>query len=154
MGLFKLNRKPHYEDSLERNQVLGNIARLSELPHYTIENATMDKDLMRIYFNLSIRLNKELTVLSEHFDYHKGNYQARCVENMDELIGYLKRESTVPDRNDSRYLLGFRGVFTLLDWNRNELSNSYLLDVYDELSPFFEVFEHKQHLGKVTLRRD
>lgn len=154
MRLFKMKQKPQYEDSLERFQVLGNIAKLHELPNYTIDNATMDERLVQIYFDLSIRLNQELSVPSENFDYHRGNYQVNEVDNMDELIGYLKRERKVPSRNDARYELGFRGTFNLLHWNKSELSNSYLLDVYDELKPFFDAFEHKEYLGKVTLNRD
>ncbi|MEM9339476.1 MAG: hypothetical protein AAGA66_12155 [Bacteroidota bacterium] len=149
-----LKKSKRYPDTPERMALIANFAKLQKIPHYDVKNPTMNKVLVDPYFEVSIRLNEELDVPADSFSYHIGNYQAHGITNKNELVGYLKKEKECLEQNDDRYYLGLRGINGLIHWNRDKLSNSYLLDVEEELRPFLDNFTYKEYLRNINLKRD
>jgi len=116
------------------------------LPHFEIPDATMNKLLVESFYNVAIKLTKDFEFTDSQFTYFKNNFLAKTATNKYELIEYLTTEKMKIKRNDSRYCLGFRSVFSVIHDNLEIVNCEYLAEINEMLKPFFSFYKHKELL--------
>jgi hypothetical protein len=123
------------------------IARFYEMPDFEIEESTMNKKLVDAYFNVLIKLLREFDFGNQRsIKYHAGNLNVSNAENKDQILGSVLREKKYPTRNDSRYRMGFRSIYTLLYDNIDKIDAFYIMEINSMLKPFFNAYNHKELL--------
>lgn len=135
---------------LERQAMLWPIEAICLHPQFTIENANEDPTLVKVFYEVGIRLTSELSIPADNFAYYRDNFVPNelraCVQNKDELIDYLGWELLKPRRHDSRYMMGFRSWCFILRENIHLLDALYLSDIHKQLTPFYKVYKHPHYL--------
>ena len=152
---FNFNRKnlegsnikaSNINNYLDKHHLISFYSSFSELPLFEIENATMDKTLVNAFYNVAIKLTKEMKFTDSQFSYFKKNFLAFGVKSKMDMIEYLTKEREQINRNDGRYLLGFRSVFAALKNNIDKIGLNYLAEINCMLTPFFISYMHKELL--------
>ena len=134
-------------DNFSKICLLLPISRLYQFPKFEVEEPTLNKDLLKSYFDVSIKIINDFGLGDESkFKYHAKNFRASSVHNKDQLLGYLRREKEYPTQNDSRYLLGFRSISVILEDNIDKIDVHYITNINSKLQPFFSSFKHKDLL--------
>lgn len=129
-----------------KNQILMNFSNFCGLPHFEIANATMDKLLVRSFYDVIIKLTNDFDYTISQFEYFKNNLLAKGVKTKTELVGYLITEREQINQNDSRFYLGFRSIYSVLNNNIENVSYEYLAEINQMLAPFFVSYKHKELL--------
>ena len=129
-----------------KHYLISKYSSFCSLPHFEIHNSTMDKLLVRSFYNVAIKLTKDFEFTKSQFDYYKKNFLARNVRNKLELIEFLIVEREKIKRNDSIYYLGFRSIYCVLNNNSEIVSYEYIAEINRMLEPFFSSFKHKELL--------
>jgi len=145
-NLFKRRRKTMknetpYNSVIDKMLLLRPISRLYELPEFDDDETS--KQFTDSFYDVVIKLTRELTINENEFRYFKINLTTENIENKDQLIGWLIRERKCPSRNDSRYLLGFRSIWYILKNNLDKVDGKYISDINSRLRPFFASYRHK-----------
>lgn len=143
---YRFNERKEHEN-FSKLCLLLPISRFYQVPIFDIEESTLNKILLKSYFEVAIKLLTDFDLGDESkFKYHASNFLASSVHNKDQLLGYLIREKEYPTQNDSRYLLGFRSISVLLEDNLDKIDVNYILNINSKLQPFFSSFKHKDLL--------
>ncbi len=144
---FSRKKHPKIDDLKYLKLRLINIfARLGQFPEYSIVNPNQNKTLIDSFYKTMIKLISELFLDDKYFDYFKTNLTRISVENKEQLIGCLKKEMENPQRNDSKFLLGFRSIHFILRENIDKINVSYIDSIYDSLNPFVDNHKRKEYL--------
>lgn len=130
----------------ERRLLLQPISRLYTLPEFTVDRATSDSTLIRVFYELAIKLTKELPISPKSFAYYRDNYIPSSlrdgIHNEAQLIDYLGWEMEKPARNDGRYRMGFRSIYYILDQNIDQIKVAYICEINKKLAPFYKVYRY------------
>lgn len=129
-----------------KNHIISIYSRFCSLPDFQVENPTMNKILVHSFYNVAIKLTKDLDLTDSQFNYYKKNFLAKNVRDKSDLIEYLINEKLRINKNDSRYYLGFRSIYFILNQNINIINYKYLSEINKMLTPFFISFKHKELL--------
>ena len=145
VNLLKSNKNENEFDS-GKHHLISNYSSFCSLPDFEVQNPTMNKLLIRSFYDVVIKLTKDFEFTVSQFDYYKKNFLAINARNKLELIEFLivERENIKP--NDSRYYLGFRSIFFVLNNNSEIVNYEYLEGINNMLEPFFSSFKHKELL--------
>lgn len=119
---------------------------MSENRDFNIEEATTNKELVVTFYNLAIKLTKELSLTDKRFDYYKRNFGAYNTNNKNELVVHLQFQKANITKNDSRYQMGFRSIYTILDDNFDKIDADYILSINKQLQPFYSVYKRHELL--------
>lgn len=126
-----------------KHYVLFKVGRLYSTPDFTGENPTMDTSLIEPFYDVLIDLINELGIEEKDKSYIENTLLIKF-DDADDLVRLLRVERNYPNRNDSRYRLGFRIVYFLLDNNIETLNDAYFDEIFFQLIPFFERYEDKE----------
>lgn len=140
---FSKNEK---EFDYGKYHMISNYYNFSSLPHFEILDSTMNQLLVRRFYNVAIKLTKDFEFTDSQFEYFKNNFLAKNTKNKLDLIEYLITEREQNNRNDSRYYLGFRSVYCVLNNNLETISYEYLVEINRILEPFFSSYKHTELL--------
>lgn len=126
--------------------VISKYANFCSLSDFEVPDATMNKLLVESFYNVAIKLTKDFEFTDSQFEYFKNNFLAKGVVNKFELIEYMTIEKIQINRNDSRYYLGFRSIYSVINDNSEIISYEYLAKINKMLEPFFSSYKHKELL--------
>ena len=129
-----------------KHHMISNYHNFSILPHFEILESTMNKLLVERFYNVAIKLTKDFEFSDSQFEYFKNTFLAKNVKNKLDLIEYLTTEREQKNRNDSRYYLGFRSVYFVLNNNLENVNYEYLAEINKILEPFFSSYKHTELL--------
>ena len=133
---------------LEKYFMLANISRLYSIPEFEMDNPTMDKELINILYDVTNELLLKYSVDSEHrMQYIASNFNVNTNDRI-ELISALEEERNNPNRDDSRYRMGFRSVYVLISDNIDKIKKSELKEILEKLKPFFDNYKRKDLLNQ------
>lgn len=132
------------ELSISKSMLLMPISRFYLIPEFEIENSTMDQSLLNAYFEVVFKLIHDFGIKVENFEYHARNFGFPTVDNQDNLLIELNKEQKDPSRNDSRYRLGFRSIWVILNDNIDVINPNYIGEINKILTPFFLHYKHKE----------
>lgn len=122
------------------------LSLMSENRDFNIEEATMNNELVIAFYELAIKLTKELSLTNERFEYYKKNFGTRSANNKIELVNFLQSQKANIIRNDSRYKMGFRSIYTILNDNLDKLDVDYILSINKQLQPFYSIYKRHELL--------
>ena len=132
--------------SWERQLLLHTVHQLATIPKFNTDTATSDPRLVRNFYELAIRLTDELPIKPENFAYYRDNYVPYSfrdvITNKAQLIDYLDWEMKKPSRNDSRYQMGFRSVYFILNQNIDRIAAAYIIMIHKKLAPFYNIYRY------------
>ena len=101
--------------------------------------------MVRIFYDVAIKLTEELPIKC-HFRYYADNFSAYDVRNVGQLIEFFKFNKENVNRDDSRYRMGFRSIWVILDDNLANIDEFYICEINKLLQPFFMLYAHKELL--------
>lgn len=119
---------------------------MSDNKHFNIEEATMNNELVMAFYELAINLTKELSLTDERFEYYKKNFGTHSANDEIELVNFLQSQKANIIKNDLRYEMGFRSIYTILNDNINKLDVNYILSINKQLQPFYSVYKRHELL--------
>jgi len=151
-NFYKKTKKQHNpivtkkESNFGQHFLISYYANFCILPDFQVPDSTMNKLLVERFYNVAIKLTKDFEFTESQFDYFKNNFRAKSVNNKFELIEFLTTEKIQINRNDSRYYLGFRSIYSVINDNSDKMSYEYLAEINEMLEPFFSSYKHKELL--------
>ena len=130
----------------ERQLLLYPIYRLATIPEFRIDTTTSGSRLVRVFYELAIKLTDELPIKAENFAYYRDNYIPYAlrddITDKAQLIDYLDWEMKKPAPDDSRYRLGFRSIYFILDQNIDQIDVMYISTIHKKLALFYNAYRH------------
>ncbi|TCI93596.1 hypothetical protein [Tenacibaculum sp. M341] len=140
------NKVEQYNNEFDWGKVelIAPISRFYEIPDFDVENSTMNPDLVIPFYNVVMKLIIDFDFTDGEFEYFKSNLGLKEARNKSELIeGVITKKDNIT-RNDSRYRLGFRSVYYILNNNLEDISYEYVWELNKILKPFFTSYKHKE----------
>jgi len=145
---YKKGDKPKPIDDLYfiKMRLINKIATVQQVPNFNLDNPTMNPYLIDSFYKTAIKVLQDISIDPKYFGYIKKNFSAYSVNNISELIGYLKHEMKEPKRNDSRYYMGLRSIYFVLRQNISAINVDYIDSVNNSLTPFYENYSEPRDL--------
>ena len=148
LNVKRILRKPGLskEAQIKRERYSERIIHLDPITHlylwddYTVTNPTMDPGLVASFYTTAIDLLFQYELDESMFRYiARECFIEREATTKQELILILAKEMNNPQRNDSRFILGFRAIYTIMRVNLHVMDGYAISQVMQKLQPFFMV---------------
>ena len=134
-----------------KSALLESMSPLYLFPEFTIENATESPELIVPFYDLAIELTQKYSVNERSIDHYITNFtmensHPKSVKNLDELVNFLELQKSNFKRNDSRFTLGFRSIWFIINENLSIITLEDIASFNKKLKPFYKYYAHPNRL--------
>ncbi len=125
-------------------ELISPISCFYENPDFDIEKPTTNPTLVIPFYDVVLKLIIDFDFTDTQFKVFKSNLGLKEARNKSELIeGVISKRDNIT-RSDSRYRLGFRSVYYVLNNNLEDISYEYVWELNKILKPFFTSYCYKE----------